>query len=239
MLAVTLALMLAALLFQAPKINAAGPILRVVTINTWTDRRRADRIIHFIEQSDADIVLLQEIGETDRAETLPQLQTAYPYIFVDERARNGPAILSRRPWSVSGIVDGSTDRPVAVWARFELNGRTFTVASVHPAYPFLPDKQAEDVDRLIAFVRAQVGPIVLGGDFNLTPFSWQLAKLVRLTGLKWAQTFSVSWPANRLLPIVLLDHVLTREPLGVVQTHTAKAIGSDHLPIVTDLSFWR
>lgn len=233
--ATTLALLLAALLFQASTLEIGRPFLKVATLNTWTEKGQASRIVRFVEQVQADIIFLQEIGAADRTEILPQLQSAYPHIFFDERTRRSPAILSKIPWQATGIVQGGTDHPVAVWARFEQDGLAFDVASVHTANPFSPEEQAVDVDRLIAFVRSRSGPMILGGDFNLTPFSWKLTKLAWQTDLKWAQTFNASWPANRLIPFVLLDHVLMRGPFGAMKIRTAEPVGSDHLPTVAEL----
>jgi endonuclease/exonuclease/phosphatase (EEP) superfamily protein YafD len=113
------------------------------------------------------------------------------------------------------------------------------VASVHTANPFEPEDQAEDVDRLIAFVRSRTAPVIMGGDFNLTPFSWKLTKLTHLTGLRRAQTFEASWPANRLTPFVLLDHILVPRDVALVDVETGPSVGSDHLPVTAGLVFAR
>jgi endonuclease/exonuclease/phosphatase (EEP) superfamily protein YafD len=131
----------------------------------------------------------------------------YPHIFFDPRSRYGPAILAKRAWIEAGIVKTKGESPLAVWALFVHEDQAFVVASVHIANPFEPKGQVDDIDRLIEYARAQDGPIIMGGDFNLTPFSWKLAKLAHETGLRWAQTLEASWPADRLAPFVLLDHV--------------------------------
>lgn len=234
---ITFALLLAALLLQAPRVMPHRSFLRVATLNTWIEKGQGNRIVHFVEQTQADIILLQEIGTADQAEVLPQLRSIYPFIFFDESKRRSPAILSKRSWLAAGIIPGATDHPVAVWARFEQDGRLFEIMSVHAANPLLPEEQADDIGRLIAAIRSRAEPMIVGGDFNLTPFSWGLTKLAQRTGLRWAQTFSASWPADRLFPFVLIDHVLVQGPLGVVKIDTAESVGSDHLPVVAELAF--
>jgi endonuclease/exonuclease/phosphatase (EEP) superfamily protein YafD len=234
--AITLALLLIALLCMAPKDPTARVGLRIVTLNTWANKAQVDAIVRFIEQTEADIILLQEIDRKDRAAILARLQPIYPQVFFDQRPQRSPAILSKQPWLETGVLKATNNRVVAVWARFEQGGRAFEVASVHTGNPFKPEAQATDIDRLIEFVRNRRGPVILGGDFNLTPFSWKLTKLAQLTGLKWAQVFSASWPANRFVPVVLLDHVLLKGPLALVKVETGSSVGSDHLPVIADLS---
>ncbi|WP_201863885.1 endonuclease/exonuclease/phosphatase family protein [Microvirga soli] len=234
--AVNLALLIVpALSYGAPEDPAAEPNLRVATLNTWVMRGQANRIMDFIKQTDADVILLQEVGQGDQAAVLDQLASAYPYVLFDEHSRSGPALLSKWRWSDSGIIPSGRGRPLAVWARFEQDGRLFEIASVHTANPFEWRHQPGDIDRLIRFARSRRAPLILGGDFNLTPFSWKLIKLAEWADLRWGQTFAASWPANRLIPIVLLDHVLV--PKGVVLTavETGPSVGSDHLPVVADL----
>lgn len=234
--AVNLALLIVpALYYGALKHAAAEPDLRVATLNTWVVKGQANRIIDFIKQTDADVILLQEVGQGDQAAVLNQLASAYPYVLFDEHSRSGPALLSKWRWSDSGIIPNGRGRPLAVWARFEQDGRSFEIASVHTANPFEWLHQPGDIDRLIRFARSRQAPLILGGDFNLTPFSWKLTKLAEWADLRWGQTFAASWPANRLIPIVLIDHVLVSKGVVLTAVETGPRVGSDHLPVVAEL----
>jgi endonuclease/exonuclease/phosphatase (EEP) superfamily protein YafD len=76
---------------------------------------------------------------------------------------------------------------------------------------------------------------VVAGDFNLTPFSWGLSRLVRSAGLRRHATFGASWPAHRLLPLVLIDNVLSTPDVATRAVRIGPRIGSDHLPVTADL----
>src|SRR5690242_18617386 len=66
LLAVNLALLIVpALRYAAPNEPSAGHSLRVATLNTWIAQGQANRIEEFIKQTDADVILLQEIGQGD------------------------------------------------------------------------------------------------------------------------------------------------------------------------------
>ncbi|MBJ6126815.1 endonuclease/exonuclease/phosphatase family protein [Microvirga splendida] len=236
LLAANLGLMIApALRYTASAHSAAAPTLKVATLNTWIAKGQASRIRQFIAQADADVLLLQEIGRGDRAAILDELASSYPHALFDRNSRSGPALLSKQPWTISGSIPTGQGRPLAVWARFERDGHTFEVASVHTANPFEWHEQAEHIDRLIAFARSRRVPLILGGDFNLTPFSWKLIKLAERADLRWGQSLSASWPGHRMIPIVLLDHILVSRGIATVRVETGPFVGSDHLPIIADL----
>lgn len=237
LLAVNLALLIVpALRYSAQADPAAAPTLRVATLNTWIAKGQANRIREFIEQTGADVILLQEVGRGDQAAVLDELAAMYPHIVFDQGSRSGPALLSKRPWVASGSIPTGRGRPLAVWARFDQDGRMFEIASVHTANPFEWRHQPGDIDRLIEFASSRQVPLILAGDFNLTPFSWKLIKLAEQADMRWGQTFSASWPAYELIPIVLLDHILAPDGAVFTNVETGPRVGSDHLPIVADVT---
>jgi endonuclease/exonuclease/phosphatase (EEP) superfamily protein YafD len=78
----------------------------------------------------------------------------------------------------------------------------------------------------------------VAGDFNLTPFSLKLVKLMRWTGLRAHLTWQFSWPTHMGFPLVLLDNVLTTPDLGTVSARLGPNVGSDHYPVIVELG-WR
>jgi hypothetical protein len=78
-------------------------------------------------------------------------------------------ILSKHPI----LADGRIDRPgyppwislMVRWIRIEVNGTPFDLAGE----PFYPDLQQEDVAALIAFANSRTLPLVMAGDFNVSP----------------------------------------------------------------------
>lgn len=144
-------LIVPALRYAAPNDRAAKRTLRVAALNTWIAKGQANRISDFIGQTDADVILLQEIGQGDQAAIIDELAATYPYVRFDPHARSGSALLSKQPWTSSGTVPTGRGRPLAVWVRFDQDGQSFETASVHMANPFEWRHQPKDIDRLIGF----------------------------------------------------------------------------------------
>jgi endonuclease/exonuclease/phosphatase (EEP) superfamily protein YafD len=123
-----------------------------------------------------------------------------------------------------------------VWARFERSGQVIEVIGTHIAYPFQSDAQARQVDWLIEHIGSRRHPLIVAGDFNLSPFSWKLNKLLFATGLRRHLLWAFSWPAHRWWPFTLLDNVLSTPDVTTVAIRTGPRLGSDHLAVIADLA---
>ncbi len=97
------------------------------------------------------------------------------------------------------------------WARIELNGTTFELAGIHLTRPFYAELQQQDIAALIAFARSRTLPLVMAGDFNMSPWTEKLGRFERSSGLKRYNTFHFTWPMQEggvpVLPLVAIDNV--------------------------------
>ena len=79
----------------------------------------------------------------------------------------------------------------------------------------------------------------MAGDFNMTPWSYRLQRLLAAAGLRRHATFLRSWPTDgqyRLpWPAFLIDHVLTTPDVRSVSIRIGPNLGSDHLPVIAQL----
>jgi endonuclease/exonuclease/phosphatase (EEP) superfamily protein YafD len=110
------------------------------------------------------------------------------------------------------------------------------IYGVHLAWPFDPLDQAANIDWLIDSLPRTKTPYVIAGDFNLSPWSWKLNKLAAEAGLRRHVTFALSWPVHRLFPFVLIDNVLATPDIANISSRAAGRVGSDHAPLVVDLT---
>ena len=106
------------------------------------------------------------------------------------------------------------------------------MAGIHSAWPFHPYAQASHTDWLIAWRRSITEPLLIAGDFNLTPFSWKLSKFSWQTGLKRYSTYTRSWPGHRYAPAFLIDHMFSDDTFRPLDVRVGPPLGSDHLPII-------
>ena len=85
--------------------------------------------------------------------------------------------------------------PETVWVQFDDPdiGR-LRIVGVDPALPWQAETQTRHVERLIALRASIAGPAFVAGDFNMTPWSYRLERLLAAAGLRRHATFL---PAGR------------------------------------------
>ncbi len=112
--------------------------------------------------------------------------------------------------------------------------------AVHPIRPYLPGERHE-IARLRSLVdRYDPRDLIVAGDLNLTPWSFELRRLDRNLGLQrrdkavptWpARLFGVAWP----LPFLPLDHVYAGSMWRTIDVRRGPYLGATHYPLVVDL----
>ena len=224
----------------APAAPDSPRFLRVVTFNLWRGNDRMDEVAKFLATTDADAVVLQE-ATTDHGALLRQaLHAHYPFSLGDW----GIVILSKHPILAEGRVDRPGYPPwislMIRWARIEVNGTTFELAGVHLTRPFYPELQQQEIAALIAFVQSRDLPIVMAGDFNMSPWTEKLGRFERSSGLKRYNTSHLTWPMQEggvaVLPLVAIDNVFASPQFARIKAVAGPRLGSDHRPVIADLA---
>jgi len=154
---------------------------------------------------------------------------------------------------------------VALYARGPMTGRIETLGSelpnavaevaigdarlrvvlMHPVPPVDADATRSQERQLAAVaerVRGLEEPLVLMGDFNTTPWSRLFARLVARTGLCDSRAgFGVqaTFPSDMAVIRIPIDHVLASCAIGVRARRIGPQVGSDHLPVIVDLTIPR
>jgi endonuclease/exonuclease/phosphatase (EEP) superfamily protein YafD len=210
--------------------------LKLVTFNTRFGD--PESIARFLLDQDADIVVLQEIAPRQATALAALLRERYPHSHACRpQHRCAAAIFAKQAWVAAGQDEWTKDSPETIWAQFDdAETGKLRVIGVHLALPLRPDTQTRHVERLIARRASVAGPILIAGDFNMTPWSYRLQRLLASTGLRRHATFLRSWPTDRQFrlpaPAFLIDHVLTTPDIASVSIRTGPKVGSDHLPVI-------
>jgi endonuclease/exonuclease/phosphatase (EEP) superfamily protein YafD len=209
--------------------------LKLVTFNMGF--RDAAAAVRFLREEDPDIAVLQEVGRRPAAALRAGLADRYPHMLLCLQHHCDAAILAKRSWVASGHEAWSAERPELVWVQFDDQdyGR-LKLVGVHLALPFRAETQTNHVARLTALRAGVDGPLIMAGDFNMTPWSYRQQRLLSATGLRRHATFLRSWPTDGqyLLPwpTFLIDHVLTTPDIKSVSIRIGRPSNSDHLPVV-------
>ncbi|MEQ8898132.1 MAG: endonuclease/exonuclease/phosphatase family protein [Roseovarius sp.] len=174
-----------------------------------------------------DIVTLQEVSVENEA-LLDLLWEAYPTQHLCRyTSRSGVAVLTRLP--TSGTPFCSEEIGLAVLP-VETGAGTVRAMSLHFAWPY-PGRQAKQVEWLTRYLGQGAGPAIMGGDFNMVPWSHTLRRIGRAAGFERA---GPSRPTFQLGPFPLpIDHVFAP---GGGRTEARGLSGSDHRGLVARVS---
>lgn len=191
-----------------------------------------------LEAWEPDVLLLQEADGDRIAEALPptfQSRLWWP------AAGTAPGIViaSHLPLEEQGIldpVDPPWDKPRVAWARFRLEGRPLTVASVHLRAPlWLGARARRDAqrDELAAWAEAWVAGgerLVVAGDFNARdPVLPRMTDACGADPLPTWRPLATGW----LRPMLRLDAIFLAPGLRALDAGIGdRWRGSDHLPVV-------
>jgi endonuclease/exonuclease/phosphatase (EEP) superfamily protein YafD len=222
-----------------PAMLDGRPLVRVSALNAWHNNSDPEALVGFLTSDHADIVMLAEFGP-NKLELLHRLENLYPY-------RAGCAavwgcsmmILSRRPFTASGSTADRGFGPLPrAWVRFGSGENSLTVIAIHAIKPIdSPLLQRVQLTELAADVRSAPGHVIVGGDFNATPWSFAFNKFRRESALRPVATLLPSYPAgDKGLPQLAIDHIFVSPKLEVVTAGIGPETGSDHRPIVAGLT---
>ena len=225
----------------APGAAGGGRPLRIVSFNVLFSSTAYALLIRFVERVSPDVVCLYETTP-DWQEHLAPLTARYAFsLFTGNGRLTGLACLSRIvPLQV---VPPVTDGNAAPWMQLELasGGTRFALLGVHLSYPVEAAGSAAR-DRQIAELARQLHavaePVVVVGDFNVSPFSPRSTDFVtssRLRDCSRGHALAPTWPTSFAPLWLQIDRCFVSEGVGVVRYQVGPEIGSDHYPLIIDV----
>lgn len=241
--------------FVAPELAARQPLpaipagalhLRVFSGNVYAFNTEPGAISGEIARAAPDIVLLQEAG----AAFLSSLDAsgavaALPYRLIVPRQDVFAGLLaSRWPLVDTDVVD-LAGRATILRATAMTEAGPLRVYSVHTISPVNGDRGRwlDEMHHVAAALRAEKGPVLVGGDFNATwgnrSFRQVLSAGLTDAAAARGRPLQMTWPRNRhvIPPVIRIDHILTTAGLAVTAIRTGVGQGSDHRPLVADVAF--
>jgi endonuclease/exonuclease/phosphatase (EEP) superfamily protein YafD len=217
-----------------------GQHLRILHSNVLTNNRRYSDVISLVKAEQPDIAVFVEVS-TAWARELAVLSEMFPYSLQQQESENfGSAIYSKLPLE-NASVQGFSSRRKSLLADVKFQGKTISLILAHPSVPI---KQESFIDRnqqlaAIGEYGAQVkNPLIVVGDFNTTmwsPFYKNMVKTGKLRNARSGFGLLPTWPTFMPLVYIPIDHFLVSKEIGVLKIRTGRNVGSDHLPLITDL----
>ena len=205
-----------------------APTLRVVTANVLYTNADPGGLIEWALSQRADVILLQEVGR-DFAAELEAQHTRFTHRHLAPRDDPfGVGVISRHPLRDAAVIDGPGGIPM-VQANVETPDGTVPIVVAHPFPPLTESAHRDRAETLRQLdARAARTPmLVVGGDFNATPWSSAFSDVKHL-GI--ASRGLPTW--REVLPI---DHVLVGTGWALKMADRGPSGGSDHRPLVVEL----
>jgi len=216
---------------------------RLVSFNVWFRNPDMVRVAEYIENSQADAVVLLELTPP-QAEMLVPLLPTYPHYHIDS-SRMGAAVFTKWPVMSAESVPLSQGGAIAARMMVDWRGTPVSLLGVHLNWPLGPRNSAfrnQELNSLVALSKAQSAPLLVAGDFNLTPWSKYFSDALAQSGLHDAALgfgLTRSWPAQFAPLGIRIDHCLLSRHWQAKATTIGPSLGSDHLPLVADVTLRR
>jgi endonuclease/exonuclease/phosphatase (EEP) superfamily protein YafD len=214
--------------------------LKVLTVNVSYQQFSTRRLLEIIRDADPDVIVAQEL--TPYADgVLAPLDATFAYSYkMPAEGPYGIALWSRLPLDYAGPF--ALGRQPSIEARVRAPGGTFTVLGVHLNAPTTPRRAAARNEELRALAQrsaAVAGPLVVAGDFNVTPYSPYFADWLAASGLtdtRRNRTLSTSWPTALPILGIPIDHVAVSPQFAILAHHRLADFGSDHRGLLAELA---
>jgi endonuclease/exonuclease/phosphatase (EEP) superfamily protein YafD len=217
-----------------PSATQSTQAFKLLSSNLYYENTDLTRLKNLVDQQQPDVIVLSEFTLQHQAQI--QAWKDYPHQFLNPaRDPFGMAILSRQPLSQTTIIPDANGIE-HLSAQLEYQGKAIKVIGFHPVPP-MEESFYLTRDRVLqTLTAAHQQPTLIAGDYNATPWSSAFKDLDQ-RGFYRTLGLSVTWPTafKRLLGIPI-DQVVASAEWKRISASVLPSIGSDHYPIVVELS---
>jgi vancomycin resistance protein VanJ len=221
---------------------AENPSIRVMSYNIWSENDDLASAAAVIRRENPDILLLQEGYPHQLGALKKELSDLYPEEQITYDPRIMQAVFSRYPLEpVKSLREKGQAQKVVVLTPYG----PVTVFNVHPLRTWGWQHRYNQIVALLENeVLALTGPVILGGDFNVTEQTElyrRITRHLRNTHEEGGRGFGFTFPSSDrrfggrlpLFPLVRIDHIFYSSHFTLLSSTTIPdSGGSDHLPIV-------
>ena len=220
---------------------AEGEGIRVAALNVLQGNRDHDAVRDWIAEADADVLVLMETDAVWAEALAPALEGyALQASHIDDD-HYGMIFASRLPGEAEMRFPSRDDEPAAV-ARLDTPSGPVVVLGLHP-HPPVPGTGTEARDRQIALA-ARLGadldlPVVAVGDYNDVVWSRDSMRYREIGGFadpRAGRGLMASFDATSWWLRVPIDQALVTEGIDVHGFALGPFVGSDHFPVILDVS---
>lgn len=228
------------LLPQTVSAASGSAPLKLLEANLAVFNRSLDGLLRIVQRENPDVILLLEYTPLAETDLQPLRET---YRFSTQAAQIDPfgiALLSRLPLHDAKTFQLGTT--LAVDARLDAPGGPVRLLGVHLQPPVTAtrfEQRNAQLQALATLANERREPLIVFGDFNLSPYSpyfraWLSEARLRDTLLGRGLDFS--WPGYFVPLGIPIDHFAVSQEFSVLTRRRLENFGSDHLPVLVELS---
>jgi endonuclease/exonuclease/phosphatase (EEP) superfamily protein YafD len=220
--------------------------LRLLISNVQMENTQHERLLALVREADPDILLAVETDER-WVRALEPLAADYPHAIRQPQDNwFGLVLFSRLPLDDARVEFLVQDDIPSVRAVIELGGERVVLRGLHPRPPEpVRDQDSTPRDAELVLVGKAIGkedgvPTVVAGDLNDVAWSATTQLFLRLSGLldpRMGRGFYNTYNARNPLARWPLDHVFHSNHFRLVSLRRCGTIGSDHFPVLIELSY--
>lgn len=224
-----------------------GTPYRLMTLNVLIGNNEYAQISRLITEHLPDAVLILEL--TPQLKDYLSIHLAdYPYFFgLPIKRAAGIGVFTRMPMQNTAVLALGNQYAPAVYIEQPLSVKSsqdtasVRLIGIHPNAPIAPDMyemRNYQLRTLTTEVAKFERPLVIAGDFNITPWSndfRSLLKVGQLTDSRVGFGIQGTWPSCLPLLSIPIDHVLTSPGITVKDRRVVHIEGSDHCGVVAEL----
>jgi endonuclease/exonuclease/phosphatase (EEP) superfamily protein YafD len=226
--------------------DAGAARIRLLIVNVRMENERHERVLRAIEAADPDVVLAVEVDER-WVRALEPLAGRYPHGVRHPRDNwYGMLLLSRLPLEDARVEFLVQEDIPSVHACVRLeDGARVWLHGLHPRPPEPirdQDSTPRDAELVVMARRIQEAgsrPTIVAGDLNDVAWSPTSELFLRLSGLldpRVGRGMYNSFDATNPFFRYPLDHVFASNHFRLTELRRLPAVGSDHFPMLVELS---
>jgi endonuclease/exonuclease/phosphatase (EEP) superfamily protein YafD len=219
--------------------EASPANFRVLAFNVLSNNSESEPVISFVKQEKPDLAIFME-ASGEWPENLKMLDDTFPYHQSAEEI--DMQIYSTMPLTDSQVKLHGKYRG---YVMSEINqGTRVSIIASHNYPPVVfgsqgftwRNEQLQEIGETLATLE---NPVIVVGDLNAPMWSHYYQKTFSDSGLRnTRQGFGImpTYEPNNFFKAIPVDHCLVSEDIQVVNMRLGPSLGSDHVPIIVDLS---
>lgn len=215
--------------------------LKHIQFNLNFRNQEMERVVAYFEKSNADVITLEEVTQAHQQQLLAMKSEAYPYqkhcAFYP--VVGGVSILSKHPFNPKHSI--CLEGKGLVWSQIVVEEQPINIVAIHTLWPY-PHGQSRQIDEIKSIFKQIKTPTLIAGDFNAASWSQTVKKIEKASKTKVIEGMRWTIDLRKQVPLIpnfklAIDHLLISKEFQVAKIFVEKDLGSDHLPVVTELRY--